>query len=295
MTVLERKIEHGLTTMCSHISYPRFVLPLHKHKEYELMLFTQGSGKQFVGDEGFATYHTGDIALIGSNVPHLHLCNSKLVSTKEKQPKEELEHSAGEAIQFSPEIFPAYMKDLPDYRHIFHLLQKSQYGIRFYGHTLYEELKEMVSDFDSSTCTDRLICLLRMLEKLYCCKHTKLLSSTAFHSANMLPDTNDPVSKVYAFLYNHFKENVSLQDIARYVQQNPTALCRHFKRHTDKSIFQILAEIRIGHACKLLTYSDLSVSEIAYESGYNTLALFFSQFQKATGRTPNEFRAQIHN
>lgn len=88
MSVLERKIEHGLTTMCSHVSYPRFVLPLHKHKEYELMLFTQGSGKQFVGDEGVSTYRAGDIALIGSNVPHLHLCNSKLVSSSKVQDAE---------------------------------------------------------------------------------------------------------------------------------------------------------------------------------------------------------------
>ena len=47
MPILERKIVHEMATVCSHISYPRFVLPLHKHVEYEIMLFTQGSGKQF--------------------------------------------------------------------------------------------------------------------------------------------------------------------------------------------------------------------------------------------------------
>ena len=50
MPILERKIVHDMATVCSHISYPRFVLPLHKHVEYEIMLFTQGSGKQFVGE-----------------------------------------------------------------------------------------------------------------------------------------------------------------------------------------------------------------------------------------------------
>ena len=80
MAILERKIIHEIDTSCSHIIYPQFVLPRHKHAEYEIMLFTQGSGKQFVG-EGVADFQEGDIALIGSNVPHLHLCNSKLKKT----------------------------------------------------------------------------------------------------------------------------------------------------------------------------------------------------------------------
>lgn len=38
MPILERKIAHKMTTLCSHITYPEFVLPLHKHAEYELMI-----------------------------------------------------------------------------------------------------------------------------------------------------------------------------------------------------------------------------------------------------------------
>ena len=123
MSILERKIVHGLATVCSHISYPRFVLPLHKHVEYEIMLFTQGNGKQFVG-EGVSEYKTGDIAFIGGNVPHLHLCHTKLNSASTTSNLED-ECSAGEAIQFRPDIFPEQMKDIPDYRFIYDLLQKS--------------------------------------------------------------------------------------------------------------------------------------------------------------------------
>lgn len=104
MPILERKIIHDRTTLCSRILSPRFVLPRHKHAEYEIMLFTGGSGKQFVG-EGVCDYKEGDIAMIGSNVPHLHLCNAKL------NPTMGLEASAGVALQFHPTIFPCPWKN----------------------------------------------------------------------------------------------------------------------------------------------------------------------------------------
>ena len=125
MGILERKIIHERTTLCSHIPYPQFVLPRHKHIEYEIMLFTSGSGKQFVG-EGVLDYQQGDIALIGSNVPHLHLCNAKL------NPAMNFVPSVGEALQFHPKMFPSELEGVPDYQFIYQLLQKSQYGIRFY-------------------------------------------------------------------------------------------------------------------------------------------------------------------
>ena len=287
MPILERKIVHDMATVCSHISYPRFVLPLHKHVGYEIMLFTQGSGKQFVG-EGVSDYKAGDIAFIGSNVPHLHLCHTKLDATSASNPEEK--GSAGEAIQFRPDIFPGQMEGIPDYHLIHDLLQKSQYGIRFYDEGLFDEMLEMVREFDSSGYTSRIVCLLRMLEKLHDCQHFRLLSDTAYNQANLIPDVKEPVNKVYAYLYNHFKEKVTLGEIAEFVNQNPAALCRYFKQRTDRSIFQCLAEIRIEHACKLLTYSKMNVSQIAYESGYNSVTHFVAQFEKITKRTPSEYR-----
>ncbi len=290
MAILEYKIPHHLETLCSHIAYPQFVLPLHKHVEYELMLFTQGSGKQFVG-EGVCDFKAGDVALIGSNVPHLHLSDSQL--NPKDSGENDAEYSEGQAIQFRPELFPVNMKDLPDYQQVYDLLSKSQYGIRFYDKGVYGDLLDLVEEFDKSSFTSRIICLLRMLDRLHSCTNYKLLSETPYNKANHQGDGAEPVNKVYTYLYNHFKEEVKLEDIANYVGQNPTALCRYFKQCTRKSIFQSLAEIRIGHSAKLLAYSSLPVSHVAFESGYNTMSHFISQFKVLMGRTPSEYREQI--
>ncbi|WP_148480023.1 AraC family transcriptional regulator [Parabacteroides johnsonii] len=286
MGILERKIIHERTTLCSHIPYPQFVLPRHKHIEYEIMLFTCGSGKQFVG-EGVLDYQQGDIALIGSNVPHLHLCNAKL------NPAMSFEPSAGEALQFHPKMFPSELEEVPDYQFIYQLLQKSQYGIRFYDKELFEELRQRFQEIDRYEYTHRIIGLFRILELLSICKSTKLMSATAYSSTNFAVEANEPVSKIYTYLFNHYKEKITLREIADYVKQNPSALCRYFRQRTDKSIFQCLAEIRVEHACKLLSYSNLSVSQIAYESGYGNVSYFIKQFESITRQTPKEYRISL--
>lgn len=251
------------------------------------MLFTHGNGKQFVG-EGVRNYKEGDVVMIGSNVPHLHLCNAKL------NPDAGLEKSSGIALQFHPTIFPLSIDKLPDYLPIYELLQKSQYGIHFLDKNLYEELLQQFEELEKVEHTVRLIHLFQILERLCQCKKTNILSDIAYNSSNLLKETNEPVNRVYTYLFNHFKDKISLKEIADYVKQNPSALCRYFKQRTDKSIFQCLAEIRIEHACKLLAYSNLTVAQIAYESGYNFVPHFITQFEKITKRTPSEYRLQIN-
>lgn len=118
-------------------------------------------------------------------------------------------------------MFPGNMKDIPDYRLVYNLLQKSQYGISFYGEGLFDEMMELVHAFDSSGYTSRLVYLLRMLEKLHDCRNFKLISGTAYSQANHIPDMKEPVNKVYAYLYNHFKEKVTLGGNSGVCQPEP--------------------------------------------------------------------------
>ena len=74
MKILERRILHDPGTAFSHIRYGQFSLPCHAHVEFELMYITSGRGLQFAGD-GVEPYRAGDLALLGSGLPHFHLCD----------------------------------------------------------------------------------------------------------------------------------------------------------------------------------------------------------------------------
>ena len=101
------------------------------------------------------------------------------------------------------------MENVPDYQCIYQLLQKSQYGIRFYDKELFEELGQRFQEIDHYEYTHRIIALLQILEQLSACKNTKLLSGTAYSSTNSTVEANEPVSKVYTYLFNHYKEKIT--------------------------------------------------------------------------------------
>ena len=58
----------------------------------------------------------------------------------------------------------------------------------------------------------------------------------------------------------------------------------------SKNFSEFIAEVRIGHACKLLLDSDMDISEICYLSGYQQITHFNRQFKKQMGVTPSVYR-----
>ncbi|HEX9957475.1 MAG TPA: AraC family transcriptional regulator, partial [Fibrella sp.] len=87
----------------------------------------------------------------------------------------------------------------------------------------------------------------------------------------------------------HFHESIKLDTVADLAGLTPSAFCRYFKVRTNKTFVDFVTEVRIGHACKLLINSDLSISQIGYESGFRTMSNFNRQFRDVTGQTPSQY------
>lgn len=283
IVMLERKILHETNTMCSHFIYTS-PCQLHRHYEIQIILFTKGSGKQFVGD-GMMEFHAGDVALIGSNVPHLHLCDTLSVNEDGTSP------NVREAVQVSPDFFPSNMDNMPDYRDLSTLLSKAAYGIRFYDTELYTRLKDAFTLLDKLQGLERISLIFSIFGLLAKCQCTQTIALHVPNNVSGNPQSS--INKTYSYLYEHFREEVKLDDIAQNAQMNTAALCRLFKKSTDMTIFQCLNDIRIEYACRLLSHTDLTVSQVGYGVGYNCITYFIQQFKKKLGITPGEYRNNI--
>jgi len=66
-----------------------------------------------------------------------------------------------------------------------------------------------------------------------------------------------------------------------------------FKKRTNTSFKDYLTNVRISHACQLLTKTTHSVAEICFACGFNNLSNFMRIFKKKKGSTPSDYRAFI--
>ena len=73
---------------------------------------------------------------------------------------------------------------------------------------------------------------------------------------------------------------------------NDSYFSRFFKKSTGNSFNEFVAQIRIGNACELLSGSELQISNICYEVGYNSIANFNRRFRERKQVTPREYRRQ---
>lgn len=109
------------------------------------------------------------------------------------------------------------------------------------------------------------------------------------------PDTKNTregtaVNIVKNYLEQHYNESISRKDIESLVHLNEDYLNRIYKKATGYSLLEYIQYYRITMARRMLTDSNISISEIAVRIGYDSPAYFSKIFKKSTGVTPLEYR-----
>ena len=88
-------------------------------------------------------------------------------------------------------------------------------------------------------------------------------------------------------------EAINFAALARELGVSYTTFRRSFKGQTGTAPAQFQSAIRINRACDLLAATDLTVSEIAAQTGFETVFYFSRTFRKKTGQTPSGYRARL--
>lgn len=99
------------------------------------------------------------------------------------------------------------------------------------------------------------------------------------------------VNSALAYIQQHFSEHIRLSDVADSVYVSQWHLSKLINRHLGKSFFDILNELRVEEAKRLLPDPSLKVHEIADRVGFSDVAHFSKTFKRLVGRSPVEYRA----
>jgi AraC-like DNA-binding protein len=264
---------------------PYIKIGWHFHPEYELTLFTESTGKRFIGDHT-DNFGPGDLLLLGPNLPH-YMRNDEFYYANHPNLR-----IRAIVVHFSRDFIGDKFFDIPEMIPVKKLLQNASRGIHIGGETqkLIAPRMENLLKVDGYP---RLMCLLDILETIAHSDDLKLLSSLGYQNSFSHNDA-ERINSVFDYLLQRFTEEISLQAVAAHIHMNTSAFCKFFKNRTGKTFSHILNEIRIGHACKLFIEEGLSVSQVCYSCGYNSLSYFNRKFKAITKYSPMEYRKRFY-
>jgi AraC-like DNA-binding protein len=85
--------------------------------------------------------------------------------------------------------------------------------------------------------------------------------------------------------------NLTLTRLARRCAMPVRQISRAVNRLQKRNVSQFVNDIRVREACRLLRESQLSITQVIYESGFQTKSNFNREFLRFTGKTPSQWRA----
>lgn len=288
MTPIFQKIEANLNHSfhVGHMKFHFFPNPLQFHPEIEIGLILQGTGTRIVGDS-ISRFHPGDVILIGPNVPHASYSDAKYTQENSSLFSEVI------FVLFKTEILGEQFWQLPESKNIIKLLNVINGGIVLTGKTR-KEVSALMLSIGSSVGFDRITILLSILGIVASRKEYKLLTGPITPNAYSQSDS-DRLDKVYNYVFTNYYQEITLEQVASLACLSIPAFCSYFKKRTNKTFIQVLNEIRITQACRLLTEEDQPVASICYSCGYTNVSYFIKQFKKITGFTPLNYKNKYEN
>lgn len=105
-------------------------------------------------------------------------------------------------------------------------------------------------------------------------------------------ETFDPLTEnIKTYIRENLTYEISMTELAAAFNYTPKYLGRLFKARTGESIHHYRNRLKVNQAKTMLTETNLSVEQIAAETGFNSLTYFDRVFCKMTGVSPNEYRS----
>lgn len=107
---------------------------------------------------------------------------------------------------------------------------------------------------------------------------------------NLEYDQDDAVERVKEYINGNLDKELSRGTLAKVAFLSEDYISPIFKNKTGMSLTNYIALKRVEKAKEFLEHSNLSISKIALEVGYNNFSYFSKTFRDMTGMTSNEYR-----
>ena len=261
---------------------PQTPFGLHAHEFSEIVIITSGQGTHLTGRESYPL-NAGDVFVIGGSRPHDYHSMDRLclVNVLYQPDRLDLRHYDLQNLPGYHALFklePAWRK-----RHQFNSrlhLKPNQLGV------LMETVEKLEAELKTRPAGFRFLSTALFMELI------GYLSRCYASTSNTDSRSLLRIGKAISHLETNFCTPINLDELASIARMSKRSFMRNFEAAMEISPISYLVQLRVNHAASLLRRTNLGVTEIAFQSGFNDSNYFARQFRKAFGNSPRQYRQQ---
>lgn len=221
------------------------------------------------------SYKAGDVALAPPFMFHRTISESD-------EPYERI------MIKFSPKFVEPFIKEVG--QHVFNRLYQTL--VYYFLPEAQEKIRnmffDMLAEYEKKTPYRDFI-LQGMLFRLF----TTVLEEHIPTEPDMNPSPLTPqIIDAIVYMENHYKSQPPMEEVAGYVGFSAGHFSRLFHAQLGMTYSTYLNNIQLRHVQILLANTNMSIMNIAYETGYCHGDYLSAQFKKKVGMTPSQYRKE---
>ncbi|MFD2256805.1 AraC family transcriptional regulator [Luteolibacter algae] len=265
----------GSPLLCLEIYQPHFDSHYHHHPEIEITWILNGDGQRLIGDS-LENFTGGDLVLIGSDLPHQYRSAGG-------------GQAIGKVLKFDASFLENDFSRIPECKSVRGLLERSGRGLIFSDPTRQAAQRKIDAIFRTESRLGKILGLIELLHLLGGDETAQTLAGLTYES-NVKPKQIARLERVLNYIDSHWREPITLADVAEIAALHPQSLSRFFQQHLGMDFRSHLIKLRLSHAAQMLLETEQTVTEIAFSCGFNNIANFNRHFRSIYQRTPSTYR-----
>ena len=252
-----------------------FQIPVHWHDEFEIIYVRSGfltvsiSGESYIGKTGDAfVVSPGNLHLMGSDTGivdyYTFLFPLKYISFRTDDMLDEklLEPLNSGHLMICPRVKDT-AKELCEQLIEIYMAKKDE------------------SESKIATQVRTKIILLQFILEMW---------KKGFVIENDTSGRNTVEKEMVSYIQQNFTGKISLREFGEQFHLSEKYISRYFKEHFHITLSQYVTYLRLEHAKQLLQDTDIPVTDVAMQSGYQNVSYFIRSFQKAYAVSPLKYR-----
>lgn len=257
--------------------YPNPICIWNYHPEWEIHYIPDAAGFAYVGDY-VGPFKPGHLVLTGTNLPH-----NWITPGAPNLPARDL------VLQFNADTLMQARSICPELDVLHRLKPLSRRGIEILGSDA-ADIGQMIIALHDYKGTTGLGMFLEILNAIEAAPRKRALATEHFISlyGELSDKRHRRIDQAIQILQS--KPDTQMHEVAETVGLDPSAFSRAFRRLTGMTFSTYIRSVRVWRARTLLAETEMPITDICFEAGFNNLSNFNRYFRMETGLTPRDYR-----